>query len=292
MDRALAIEDAFDRERTDVPNSPRTLDVDLVVVGDRRSDTDALRLPHPRAAQRAFVLAALVRPRARRRAARPRPDRRAARRRRRPGHPAARRPRPHPGVTPARRAAARRSVRGRRTSRPASCGPTSARGPGGPRTRSAWSAAGWCVRWPSASSARAPLVTWGQPVALFSVAAVLGVTAWSTWRAVHVRHERLLPHQAVNRLVLARACALVGALVGRGLRRVRRDLARAGGRARRPACVALGGGRAGGAPDLRHGTAPRACVSRPSRRPGALVCSAWLPHPSHRHHDAVSAAPG
>ena len=56
MDRALAIEDAFDRERTDVPNSPRTLDVDLVVVGDRRSDEPSLRLPHPRAAERAFVL--------------------------------------------------------------------------------------------------------------------------------------------------------------------------------------------------------------------------------------------
>ncbi|MEN8673675.1 2-amino-4-hydroxy-6-hydroxymethyldihydropteridine diphosphokinase [Nocardioides sp.] len=56
MDRALAVEDAFDRERSDVPNSPRTLDVDLIVVGDRRSDTEALRLPHPRAAERAFVL--------------------------------------------------------------------------------------------------------------------------------------------------------------------------------------------------------------------------------------------
>ncbi len=56
MDRAQAIEDAYDRERSDVPNSPRTLDVDLIVVGDRRSDTESLSLPHPRAAQRAFVL--------------------------------------------------------------------------------------------------------------------------------------------------------------------------------------------------------------------------------------------
>ncbi len=56
MDRALAIEDAFDRERSDVVNAPRTLDVDLIVVGDRRSDTDLLQLPHPRAAARAFVL--------------------------------------------------------------------------------------------------------------------------------------------------------------------------------------------------------------------------------------------
>ena len=56
MERALAIEDAFDRERSDVRNAPRTLDVDLIVVGDRRANEDFLRLPHPRAHERAFVL--------------------------------------------------------------------------------------------------------------------------------------------------------------------------------------------------------------------------------------------
>ena len=56
MERALAIEDAFERERSEIQNAPRTLDVDLIVVGDRRSDEDFLRLPHPRAHQRAFVL--------------------------------------------------------------------------------------------------------------------------------------------------------------------------------------------------------------------------------------------
>ncbi|MDT0200599.1 2-amino-4-hydroxy-6-hydroxymethyldihydropteridine diphosphokinase [Nocardioides sp. AE5] len=56
MDRCLAIEDAFHRERPVEPNSPRTLDVDLIVVGDRRSDEDFLRLPHPRAKERPFVL--------------------------------------------------------------------------------------------------------------------------------------------------------------------------------------------------------------------------------------------
>ncbi|MBB3042733.1 2-amino-4-hydroxy-6-hydroxymethyldihydropteridine diphosphokinase [Nocardioides sp. LMS-CY] len=56
MDRALAIEDAFERERSEVQNAPRTLDVDLIVVGDRRSDEESLRLPHPRAHLRAFVL--------------------------------------------------------------------------------------------------------------------------------------------------------------------------------------------------------------------------------------------
>lgn len=56
LDRAHAIEDAFGRERTSQVNAPRTLDVDLIVVGDRRGHDDSLRLPHPRAAERAFVL--------------------------------------------------------------------------------------------------------------------------------------------------------------------------------------------------------------------------------------------
>lgn len=62
----------------------------------------------------------------------------------------------------------------------------------------------------------APLVTWPQPLALVLVAAILGATAYLTWRTVHVHHERLEPHRAVNRLVLARSCALVGALLAGG----------------------------------------------------------------------------
>ena len=55
LERALAIEDAYDRVRT-VRNGPRTVDVDLIAVGDRRIDTEVLTLPHPRAHERAFVL--------------------------------------------------------------------------------------------------------------------------------------------------------------------------------------------------------------------------------------------
>jgi 2-amino-4-hydroxy-6-hydroxymethyldihydropteridine diphosphokinase len=55
LDRALAIEDAFGRERSE-PNAPRTLDVDLIVVGDRIANDDQLILPHPRAHERGFVL--------------------------------------------------------------------------------------------------------------------------------------------------------------------------------------------------------------------------------------------
>lgn len=62
----------------------------------------------------------------------------------------------------------------------------------------------------------APIVTWAQPLALVLVAAILGATAYLTWRTVHVQRQRLEPQQAVNRLVLARSCALVGALVAGG----------------------------------------------------------------------------
>lgn len=57
LDRAHAIEDAFGRDRSPGEiNAPRTLDVDLIVVGDRRRHDEVLKLPHPRAAERAFVL--------------------------------------------------------------------------------------------------------------------------------------------------------------------------------------------------------------------------------------------
>lgn len=55
LDRALAIEDAFGRERSE-PGAPRTLDVDIIVVGERIANDDDLTLPHPRAHERGFVL--------------------------------------------------------------------------------------------------------------------------------------------------------------------------------------------------------------------------------------------
>jgi 2-amino-4-hydroxy-6-hydroxymethyldihydropteridine diphosphokinase len=55
LDRALAIEDAFGRERSE-PGAPRTLDVDVIVVGNRVAEDEQLVLPHPRAHERAFVL--------------------------------------------------------------------------------------------------------------------------------------------------------------------------------------------------------------------------------------------
>jgi len=55
LERALAIEDAFERVRL-VPGGPRTVDVDLIAVGDRQIASDFLTLPHPRAHERGFVL--------------------------------------------------------------------------------------------------------------------------------------------------------------------------------------------------------------------------------------------
>ncbi len=55
LDRALAIEDAFGRERGEA-NAPRTLDVDIIIVGDRVAEDEQLVLPHPRAHDRGFVL--------------------------------------------------------------------------------------------------------------------------------------------------------------------------------------------------------------------------------------------
>ena len=62
----------------------------------------------------------------------------------------------------------------------------------------------------------APTVGWLPVLALLFVAVVVGAVAWSTYRALHRRRERLEPHQAVNRLVLAKSCALAGALVAGG----------------------------------------------------------------------------
>ena len=53
--RAHEIEQRFGRVRTE-RWGPRTLDVDIVAVGDERVDEPDLVVPHPRAAERAFVL--------------------------------------------------------------------------------------------------------------------------------------------------------------------------------------------------------------------------------------------
>ncbi|MEY3666107.1 MAG: hypothetical protein RLZZ153_2289, partial [Pseudomonadota bacterium] len=49
------IEQSAGRVRS-VRNAPRTLDLDLLLLGDERIDTPTLQVPHPRLHERAFVL--------------------------------------------------------------------------------------------------------------------------------------------------------------------------------------------------------------------------------------------
>ena len=57
--RMHAIEDGLGRVRT-VRNGPRTIDIDLIDFGGQIVDTPELTLPHPRAADRDFVLRPLA----------------------------------------------------------------------------------------------------------------------------------------------------------------------------------------------------------------------------------------
>lgn len=56
LERCHGVEAAFGRSRAEVWG-PRTLDLDLIVYGDEMIDDPALTVPHPRAHERAFVLA-------------------------------------------------------------------------------------------------------------------------------------------------------------------------------------------------------------------------------------------
>jgi hypothetical protein len=76
---------------------------------------------------------------------------------------------------------------------------------------------GWLIRPVTIRmSGTAPTVSWGPVVALTFVTAFVAATAWSTYRTVHRRRDRLEPHHAVNRLVLAKSSALAGSLVAGG----------------------------------------------------------------------------
>lgn len=76
---------------------------------------------------------------------------------------------------------------------------------------------GWLVRPVSERwQGSAPLVTWLPALALFFVAVVLAATARATRRAMRGERERPDAQRMVNRFVLARACALVGAVVAGG----------------------------------------------------------------------------
>ena len=59
LDRLLAIESAAGRSRPS-PMAPRTLDLDLILFGDKKIEEPGLLVPHPRFRERLFVLAPLA----------------------------------------------------------------------------------------------------------------------------------------------------------------------------------------------------------------------------------------
>jgi len=60
LDGLLAIEQEFGRDRSaGIVNGPRTLDLDILLFGDLELSEPGLEIPHPRLAERAFVLAPL-----------------------------------------------------------------------------------------------------------------------------------------------------------------------------------------------------------------------------------------
>jgi hypothetical protein len=61
-----------------------------------------------------------------------------------------------------------------------------------------------------------PSVPWTAPAGLVLVAALVGGLAYSTHQRIQVRHERIDPQRAVAFLVLGKASALAGAVVGGG----------------------------------------------------------------------------
>ena len=59
LERLLAIEHAHGRVR-EFPNGPRTLDLDILLYGERIVREPGLTIPHPRMLERAFVLVPLA----------------------------------------------------------------------------------------------------------------------------------------------------------------------------------------------------------------------------------------
>jgi len=59
MQVCQAVEQSRNRQRS-VPNGPRTLDIDIILYGDRVVDSDDLTIPHPRYRARRFVLEPLA----------------------------------------------------------------------------------------------------------------------------------------------------------------------------------------------------------------------------------------
>jgi 2-amino-4-hydroxy-6-hydroxymethyldihydropteridine diphosphokinase len=60
LERLLAVEQQLGRVRSGERYGPRTIDLDLLLYGDEIIDEPGLRVPHPRLAERRFVLEPLA----------------------------------------------------------------------------------------------------------------------------------------------------------------------------------------------------------------------------------------
>lgn len=60
LEKLLAYEKAHGRDRAAGPNAPRTIDLDILYFGEREVLEKDLVIPHPRLAQRRFVLVPLM----------------------------------------------------------------------------------------------------------------------------------------------------------------------------------------------------------------------------------------
>jgi 2-amino-4-hydroxy-6-hydroxymethyldihydropteridine diphosphokinase len=60
LERLLAVEEQLGRVRSGERYGPRTIDLDLLLYGDELVDEPGLRVPHPRLAERRFVLEPLA----------------------------------------------------------------------------------------------------------------------------------------------------------------------------------------------------------------------------------------
>ena len=59
LHRTLSVESQLGRRRLG-PNTPRTIDIDIILYGDARMSTPELTIPHPRYRSRRFVLEPLA----------------------------------------------------------------------------------------------------------------------------------------------------------------------------------------------------------------------------------------
>lgn len=60
LERLLAVERALGRTREGPRHGPRTIDLDLLLYGDRQVSSETLSVPHPRLHERRFVLEGLA----------------------------------------------------------------------------------------------------------------------------------------------------------------------------------------------------------------------------------------